>query len=281
MLSKTLRSFRKNQKAWLAGLTILCMVSFVMCSGIVAGSNLLESFGVRFGQSKGAVVATLYGRDILAREIQDLQKQRKLANQYMDYYTFISRENAFKAIQEASQKWDETTRRLLSQSVSIIRGFDPQVLQIPGYAKFFEERGLANPKERLNQAFQMLDLMRDNFARDKKTTEASLVDDLSFALRQELQRRLKQKDLYFGGTTSLEDILDFMIWRHEADRRGIQLTPENIHDLIKKETDNRGVPNAELRKIVDSLQRNSRNSFSIENLDAALADELRVRIAKT
>ena len=49
MLSKTLRSFRRNQKAWMAGLIILCMVTFVMCQGIGAGSNLLDSLGVRFG----------------------------------------------------------------------------------------------------------------------------------------------------------------------------------------------------------------------------------------
>src|SRR6266436_6256090 len=103
MLSKTLRSFRRNQKAWMAGLIILCMVTFVLCGSFSAGGNLLDSLGVRFGQSKGEVVATLYGKDILAREIQDLQKQRRLANQYMDYYTFISRENAFKAIDEASR----------------------------------------------------------------------------------------------------------------------------------------------------------------------------------
>src|SRR6266436_4188473 len=163
MLSKTLRSFRRNQKAWLAGLTILCMVSFVMCSGIGAGSNLLESFGVRFGQSKGEVVATLYGKDILAREIQDLQKQRRLANQYMDYYTFVSRDEAFKAIDEASRNWDQTTRRILLENASAIRGFDPRVLQVPEYAKFFQER--------LEQAFRMLRQLGDSFARDKKTSD--------------------------------------------------------------------------------------------------------------
>ncbi|HEV2946999.1 MAG TPA: hypothetical protein VGX70_06465, partial [Gemmataceae bacterium] len=267
MLSKTLRSFRRNQKAWLAGLTILCMVSFVMCSGIGAGSNLLESFGVRFGQSKGEVVATLYGKDILAREIQDLRNQRRLANLYLDQVTRASRAQVFSTAFEASSKWEESQRRILRQ-VLMFRNFS---LQSPQF------------RQQYLQSLSALPQLRADFLRAKKTTEANLVDDLFRALQQEFMQMLRPPgEFYFGGTTSLEDTLDFLIWRHEADRRGIQLTPENVHDLVKKETDNRGVPNAELKKIVDLLQRNYRNTFSsMDNLHSALADEFRVRIAKT
>src|SRR6266478_6390551 len=104
MLSKTLRSFRRNQKAWMAGLIILCMVTFVLCGSFSAGGNLLDSLGVRFGQSKGEVVATLYGRDILAREIQDLRNHRRLANLYLDQVTRASRAQVFSAAFEASIK---------------------------------------------------------------------------------------------------------------------------------------------------------------------------------
>src|SRR5207302_130495 len=86
-----------------------------------------------------------------------------------------------------------------------------------------------------------------------------------------------RNELYFGGTTSLDDILDFMIWRHEADRRGIQLTRQDLSELVRQETDNR--PIVQQKKIEQVLAQRFRN-FSAETFRAALADEFRVRIAK-
>jgi len=266
MLSKTLRSFRRNQKAWLAGLTILCMVTFVLCGTIGAGGNLLESFGVRFGQSKGEVVATLYGKDILAREIQDLRNQRRLANVYLDQVTRASRAQVFSAAFEASSKWEESQRRILQQ-VLMFRNFS---LQSPQF------------RQQYLQSLSALPQLRADFLRAKKTTEANLVDDLFRALQQDFMQMLRRpEEFYFGGTTSLEDTLDFLIWRHEADRRGIQLSAKDINRLIYKETDNRDIAESDERKIEDALQRNFRNYFSPDNFRTALADEFRVRIAKT
>jgi len=266
MLSKSLRSFRKNQKAWLAGLTILCMVTFVMCQGIGAGSNLLESMGVRFGSRKGEVVATLYGKDILARDILELRQQRKLANTYLDQVTAMSRNQVFSAAFEASSKSEEAQKRILQQVL------------------MYRQLSLQSPQFRQQylQSLSALPQLQADFVRNKKTTEASLVNDLFRALQQEFMQMLRPPgSLYFGGTTSLEDTLDFMVWRHEADKRGIQLTAQDINDLVYKETDNRGIPKADQKRIEELLQRNFRNTFAPDNFRAALADEFRVRIART
>src|SRR5439155_15178204 len=86
--------------------------------------------------------------------------------------------------------------------------------------------------------------------------------------------------LYFGGTSSLEDCLDFMIWRHEADRRGIQLTRQDTSDLLLRETGNQGIPRSEQKKIEQALTQHLR-TFNAESFRTALADEFRVRIAKS
>src|SRR5712692_10644470 len=107
MAFNPMRGFRKHQKAWFAGLTILCMVTFVMCSGIGAGSSILESLGLMIGaRSRGDVVASLYGKESVARQIVDIRMQRRLANQYMDSITNVAREETIQSVKEATKKWN-------------------------------------------------------------------------------------------------------------------------------------------------------------------------------
>src|SRR5207245_3163360 len=116
MAFNPMRGFRKHQKAWFAGLTIVCMVTFVMCSGVGAGSSILESLGLTFGfRHRADIVATLYGKDVGAREIQDIRMQRRLANQYMEFLTASSRDQVAKSVMEASNKWPEADKRKLQE----------------------------------------------------------------------------------------------------------------------------------------------------------------------
>ena len=109
-----------------------------------------------------------------------------------------------------------------------------------------------------NQYFQSLQQLQNlhfQFEVAKKTAEAGLVQDLLRTLEREIVLMIRPRnEFYFGGTTSLEDSLDFMIWRHEADRRGIQLTRQDINDLVLRETDNRGIPRAEQKNIEEHLR---------------------------
>jgi hypothetical protein len=147
------------------------------------------------------VVATLYGKDILAREIQDLRNQRRLANLYLDQVTRASRAQVFSAAFEASSKWEESQRRILQQ-VLMFRNFSQQSPQF---------------RQQYLQSLSALPQLRADFLRAKKTTEANLVDDLFRALQQEFMQMLRPPgEFYFGGTTSLEDTLDFLIWRNST-----------------------------------------------------------------
>jgi hypothetical protein len=265
MASSPFRVFRKHQKVIFAALTILCMVTFVMCSGLSAGENFLSTLGVAFGvRHRPDIVATLYGKDVSAQEIQELRAQRRLAEAYIRAITQVDREQVLNAVMNASKKWDEPQQRVVQQ-VLMYRYLSMQSPQFR--AQYF-------------QALQQLQGLHFQFEVAKKTAEAGLTQDLLRALEREIMLMIRPRnEFYFGGTTSLEDALDFMIWRHEADRRGIQLTHQDINDLVLRETDNRGIPRADQKNIEESLRR-FRN-FTPDSFRTALADEFRVRIAKT
>src|SRR5438093_3841010 len=108
------RRFRKHQKIIIAGITILCMVTFVICGSMGKG-DFFETIAHTFtGRSRGEVVATMYGKDITAKEVQELRSQRRLANQYMLSFTAAARNNAIRDAYEASRKWDDSAQQFLS-----------------------------------------------------------------------------------------------------------------------------------------------------------------------
>jgi len=78
--------FRKHQKVIFAGLTIFCMFSFVMCSGVQQGGDMAGWLLSFFGGGRGGPavdVATLYGKKVTNRELDDLRQQRELARAYL------------------------------------------------------------------------------------------------------------------------------------------------------------------------------------------------------
>src|SRR6266849_10794757 len=101
------RAFRKHQKVFFAGLTILCMVTFVMCGSMGQGDFFGTIANVFTGRSRASAIATLYGKDISAKEIQELRSQRRLASQYMDRVIIAWSSKESQAVREASEKWEE------------------------------------------------------------------------------------------------------------------------------------------------------------------------------
>src|SRR5581483_1628082 len=77
--------FRKHQKVIFAGLTILCMVTFILTGSSLTGRGdffdwVQTSLG---GKGRFPAVATLYGSKVDQRDIQELREQRIVANEYM------------------------------------------------------------------------------------------------------------------------------------------------------------------------------------------------------
>src|SRR6266481_5822924 len=78
-------SFRKHQKAVFAGLTIICMLTFVLASGVGSkGGDFFGELSNWFGaRNRGNDVGKLYGHRLDVPELQMLRLQRRTANDYM------------------------------------------------------------------------------------------------------------------------------------------------------------------------------------------------------
>src|SRR5262245_15397239 len=59
-------SFRKYQKFWMATILLVCMVTFVLCTGV--GGDLSQRLLDYFGRRSGSAIAKLDNRTIYAQE---------------------------------------------------------------------------------------------------------------------------------------------------------------------------------------------------------------------
>ncbi len=79
-------AFRKHQKVLFAILTIICMFTFVLSSGITRGGDALDWVVSLFGGStrkQGEVVTELYGKAVHKGELDLLSNNRLLASDFM------------------------------------------------------------------------------------------------------------------------------------------------------------------------------------------------------
>jgi hypothetical protein len=78
-------SFRKHQKFVMAGVLLVSMITFVLCSGVGSKSSEgeLGERILRWFRPKGEVYATFNGSNLYAEEVTRLREQRNLANAFM------------------------------------------------------------------------------------------------------------------------------------------------------------------------------------------------------
>jgi hypothetical protein len=282
--------FRKHQKVFFAGLTIVCMITFVASFG--AGDLIqtgLAYFGA--GKSKGRVVTTLYGSKVRELDIDQLSRQRKLANDFMTSmvpYNHIRAANAldkevpkagldnpFPGLREILNAYQQTNFSLARASQ------DPrQRRNLPMLIRFFYS---PQTQENLNKVrtWSADPKYKDNpEGLQKLQTMAALLGFQAW----ELKRMMGARDLYFGGTRKTEDLLDFMIWKHQADKLGITLTDEDVSREINsaagREAINPKEPFEKSEEVAQFLRvQRDRRTHAGELLNA-LREELRVSIAQ-
>ena len=73
-------TFQKNRRFWMAAILMICMVSFVFCTGLKG--DMAERIQWMFG-GRGASAFTLDGRTYTVPQLHELRKQRNLANKLM------------------------------------------------------------------------------------------------------------------------------------------------------------------------------------------------------
>src|SRR5262245_37390159 len=209
-------SFRKYQKFWMATILLVCMLTFVLCTGV--GGDFGDRILQLLGRGGGQAAAKLYGRNVYDRELRDLKLQRTIANDFMRKATEV-----------------------------VIINLENQLKDLPAAQK---------------------DADKQRFARIA-------------GLKQDLETRLKTRPRYFEGTNKLDDLLEFMIWRHQADRLNVNLTRDNVIFLFNRAIHGHlvGFGKADSDRVEYEV-RSKHYGATKEVIFRALADEFRVRIVQ-
>ncbi len=274
-------AFRKYSKSMFAVLAIVCMLTFVLSSGLGGKNDFFTNIGDNFGAGSSKVpdVARLDGKKIDARMLQDTKNRRLLANTYMTVFAIQAK---MRVIDHAEARMKGASP-IISQSVGPILQDARGAAQLgPGYYKrAAQERRSQMPDQELPLHIYRLDNYIDSLNRDKKTDDADAWIKVRALLDQD-QRRLSQpfQGGHFSGSIETEGLLDFMVWKHVADKQEIKLSPETVIKLIEAESQGEDIK--DLMSEVETFMR-SKPEFKemrIATVLDALNDEFRVRIAQ-
>jgi hypothetical protein len=241
-------SFRKHQKAWFAGLTIMCMLTFVLCTGVGgdAASWLLSTFG-----GSGDAVARINGKKVYSRQLGQLRLDRLTANKFM-----------IQAIATARYRHIQAVLAKLGNKIT------------PQEDRMIRQMGAFSP------SFVSDHLMR--LIREKKITDIKSVMAYQKLAEEDAQfSRLVQQEgeRYFAGGDNDEDLLEFLLWRDEADRQGIRIVESGVREEVEKATDGY-LEERDWEAIEESLRRENKD-LTTKRLLAALGEEFRVRLVQT
>jgi hypothetical protein len=276
-------SFRKHQKVVFAGLTIICMLTFVMAGGSFAGGDFFSELTrlITGGRSRIPEVAMVYGKKVSDREIQELRQQRRLANDFMLQAVSYARFNIIDNVRKYLSPPDKPSDLQFDQA-------DQNQLQS---ILLHAQLAAFNPNEYLNnlQIYLMqLRIIDSHLVEAKKPQElvnalrqleAVLYNDI-WVFRTPKDALYPDENLYFGGSMSEKGLLDFLIWRHQADRLGIRLTTADIAKQFGKET-LEVLPKGSAAQILRQVLGGGQPSRNMDQtLLTALGDEFRVRMAQ-
>jgi hypothetical protein len=219
-----LRTFQKNRKFWMATILLVCMVTFVLCTGF-SGGDFGDWLLRILGRNRGDEVTRIDGHSIYRQDLDELKAQRDLANDYMRKATRFVISQLKMRIEDAGKESNDKIR-----------------------------------KQRLGLYVGLQD---------------GLVEKLN-------------RPRYFGGGTKLDELIDFMLWRNQADRLGIYLTDDAVRDLVAAELystsprmqeETRWGPEA-AQYVHSEVRQGGFWNANYRVLLQALTDEFRVRMAQ-
>ncbi|MBI2807942.1 MAG: hypothetical protein HYX68_23405 [Planctomycetes bacterium] len=103
MAFNILGTFQKNKRFWMALILMVCMISFVFCTGMKGDmqDRLLPLLGLG---SKGQTIGSIAGSRISSRDLHDLRTQRNLADAIMKVCADLAFKKLTKALFENQKK---------------------------------------------------------------------------------------------------------------------------------------------------------------------------------
>lgn len=280
--------FRKHQRMLIAIVTIFVMFIFILQFG---KGDIFERQWFR--TERGEVVATINGTKFRETEVDRVAKKRKMASDFLLVNAALQHEKVLKELLDTELKSSSKANPFL----------DP-------YARL--RRICQNAQERPRKANLTLMQAINDVLSDLQTLE-QLGSDEKFAKESENLTRLQKvgailgfqlwglelqltrrtganaaDELYFGGNAKkLEDTLDFIMWRQQAEKLGISLVDADVAREINREAAGREVfadldkVNLEKDKTVsDFAARREYFPLTAKDLAEALRDEFRVAMAQ-
>jgi hypothetical protein len=271
-------SFRRHQKTIFATMAIVCMLLFVLSSG-VGGTDLLQQFGDWFSRGrggKGDEAASIDGKKVSQDTVGLVLHQRKMADQFMRMVTELAYSEVFANIARQRSEADPELQKVIDQYGSIEQL--KSRLQLP-------MNYLVSSIDRLQQQLRQIRLTITLGNAANKGQQTAMVDTLYTLMDRELQQMnkaiMQDRQGFFGGyLDKTEDALDFMLWKKQADRLNIRMMKEDINHAVSMETMGQ-ILSPQAAKFVDQMLREKFRGYSMDMLNAALTDEFRVRAAKT
>ena len=268
--------FRRNQRILFAVLTVFVMFMFVLSSGLGGGGDFFDWLPQWLGsQSRhGETVATLGGNRVTTSQLDDVARQRRLANRYMILATERTRANLAKFVADNQQrvsKANEQPVQAAYQAHTFLQGYaSGQFGQSDQILQFV----LSQVDSALGGVQQLLT--------KKDVPEADL--EVASAARSLLEADLRiafgGRDLqYFTNAANQtgRDRLDFLLWKKKADQLGINLTVNDMEVLLDAEFQGQlnNDDRIELTKAFQDVP-----GYTPDALRQALVEEFEVRIAQ-
>jgi hypothetical protein len=236
------RWFRKHQKVIWAGIVIISMITFVLLpSG--AGQSVFDRLASSFRQNRSEPVLKdkLYGQTVSTNDLAQLRQQRLIARQALvgDPQAFYFYRQPGGALGQALMQVEQERGRLSKEM-----------------------------KDRLGQQNAANPLAGNEQLQAVQEQEAKLMQALQQLALPFLQLQMSK------GADEAKQLLDFLVWRHQADQLGITLTRDAIDSQLRELTQQR----VGLQDISNELT--GMQGVTPELLEKALGDEFRVMMAQ-
>jgi hypothetical protein len=300
--------FRKHQKMLIAVTTIFVMFIFILQFG--QGDAFQRMLGV-FGaaRAQGQVVTTLNGSKIREGDLDNVRRRRKLASNFMFRQAWDSVPRLLMDLLNTDLKTEAKDSPLIGLKALVeraqrrgnipLRDMEQFLGRLPPqFLRQFVVEQTQRELAAINSDLQLLDDLARKPEVRKDPENLRLLDKIGTALgfqswawqHIDAARNLgltfgqaMPEDLYFGGGYKrIDDLLDFLVWKHQADRLGITLTDKDVMKEINRDAAGQQLFDPDTRferakKVDDFLHREKETPREL--LDA-LRDEFRASMAQ-
>lgn len=271
--------FRRNQRILFAILTVFIMLMFTLSFG---AGDFFQQIPRWLGQRTraGDVLAVVDGSKVYESELQQIQQNRGLANQFMS---------------AAAARAADNLAKYLTENVSRVSAENrPGVEQL-----LFARRSRYVGQEIMMRAQFGMPVSQDDVIMSRDQTIATLDSQLRTvvggAATQPADKEVAEAALslltldtrvtgpqghYFVNQPNRtnRDFLDFYLWEKKADELGIRLTGSDVSELVATEF-MRQLTADDVKAIEDGLKQSQ--WYAPDRVREALANEFRVRVAQT